>query len=171
MAGKEAPFIRFLKMFVIDEKTGCWVWEKQISNAGYGKIKAFGKMVDAHRFSYELYKGRIPNNLHILHSCDNKKCVNPDHLAAGTQAENMRQAAQRGLMPKGNKHHAFGKPSPRKGIKSNQAKAVIVLGKAFGSINEAERELSLGSGTVNYWIKSNPSKAKIITKTEYYQYA
>jgi hypothetical protein len=55
-------------------------------------------MVSAHRFSFEIHHGAIPDGLDVLHSCDNKPCVNPAHLRAGTPSENMREAYARGRM-------------------------------------------------------------------------
>lgn len=159
MAAPCAPFIRFLRLLEKQEN-GCWLWKGSHGRNGYGQFKAFGKMVAAHRFAFELYKGPIPFGGHILHACDNKLCVNPEHLRAGSHAENMAEAAQRGRMPRGARHHNFGKRNPR----PNQANRVRVLGRVYPSQKEAERSLDLGSGTVRYWIKNNPDKAQIISK-------
>jgi HNH endonuclease len=161
MPAAKAPFLRFLESFDIDPVTGCWNWRLFVPDGGYGSIKVFGEKKEAHRFSYELYKGRIPDGQEVMHDCDNKRCVNPDHLSAGSHQQNMADAYERGLMRRG-------KPNPRRGVKSNQAVAVIVKGKAYGSINEAECDLRLGSGTVSYWLKRGNGKARIITKDEYY---
>lgn len=63
-------------------------------NKGYGVIYVNGQRRYAHRYSYELHKGPL-GRLHALHSCDNPRCVNPDHLRAGTHQDNMREAKER----------------------------------------------------------------------------
>ncbi len=158
MPRKEPPFMRFMKSYTVRPDTNCWLWNRATYANGYGWIKAFGKVVSAHRFSYELHKGPIPDGMHILHSCDVRNCVNPDHLRAGTHVENMAEAAERGRMPRGENHPNFGKRPKR----PRQSKPVRVLGKEYQSINAAERELGLGNGTVRYWLKNNPYRAQLI---------
>lgn len=168
MPAAKAPFLRFQESYKIDQNTGCWIWMGHSAPNHYGLLKVFGKMVLAHRFSYELFNGPIPIGLEILHSCDNRKCVNPAHIRVGTHAENMAEAASRERMPRGTKHPAFGKPNPRRGANSTQSKCVIVLGRPYGSIKEAERALDLGSGTVRFWLKTGSPKASEISREEYY---
>lgn len=158
MPPPEPPFKRFLKSYKTNETSGCWIWTGAKYQNGYGWIKAFGKVVSAHRFSYELYKGPIPDGMHILHSCDIKDCVNPDHLRSGTHAENMIEAHERGAILSGKSHPMFGKKNPR----PSQAKKVRVLGVEYESQKSAERALGLGSGTVRYWIINAPLKAQLI---------
>lgn len=160
MPAPEPPFIRFLKGYTVCPDTGCWLWEGAKYGNGYGWIKSFGRIVSAHRFSYELHKGPIPDGMHILHSCDVKHCVNPDHLRTGTHAENMVEAGERGRMRSGSSHPHFGKRQKR----PKQAKPVRVLGKDYESIRSAERELGLGQGTVRYWLGNIPYRAQLIAK-------
>lgn len=168
MARAEAPFERFQRSYEIDAVTACWNWTGFTEGNRYGVIRVFDKMESAHRFSYELYNGAIPAGLEILHSCDNRQCVNPDHLAVGTHEQNMLDAVLRGRMRSGVPPLAEpDRPSPKRGIKCHQSHPVIVLGKPYGSKNRAEVELGLGRGTVAYWLRSGHDKARQITRDEY----
>lgn len=162
MAAKVAPFIRFSNGYTIDKDTGCWLWNGHKYSNGYGVIKVFGKDNLVHRFAYNLYHGDIPDGLEILHSCDVKNCVNPDHLRAGTHQENMKEAKDRGRMRSGKDHPFYGK----KQKKPRQSNVVRVLGRVYESQNAAEKALGLGSGTVRYWILNKPEKAEVISKGE-----
>ncbi|MGN7160856.1 HNH endonuclease signature motif containing protein [Sphingomonas sp. SAFR-052] len=73
----------------IDVASRCWVWTGGISRQGYGRVKVRGRDYKAHRFSWETFKGPIPDNLTIDHLCKNKACVNPDHLEPVTSRENI----------------------------------------------------------------------------------
>jgi len=81
--------------------TGCWWFDGNPDTNGYGRFRIGGKgskLDMAHRVSYELHKGKIPDGKLVLHTCDNRLCVNPDHLYAGTYQDNAIDAVSRGRM-------------------------------------------------------------------------
>jgi len=66
----------------------CWLWSLSIDAGGYGVVKFRKKQTLAHRMAYTVFKGEIPEGLHIDHLCRKRNCVNPDHLEAVTKYEN-----------------------------------------------------------------------------------
>ena len=84
-----------LNSITIDEDTGCWNWNRGKSTRGYGML-SFGGEDKAHRVAYKEYIGDIPPGQVICHRCDNPSCVNPEHLFAGTQGDNIKDMDSKG---------------------------------------------------------------------------
>ncbi|RJG10905.1 HNH endonuclease [Pseudomonas cavernicola] len=93
------------------EKLGfddCWIWQGAKAQ-GYGKIWLSGSVLGAHRVSYEIVHGPIPEDMQINHKCDVRDCVNPNHLYVGTAKENTQDMIERnrgGLFKPGELHHS-----------------------------------------------------------------
>jgi hypothetical protein len=88
--------LRFLMKTKFNLKTDCWEWKASTHKSGYGHFWMNNKLHRAHRASYIIYKGNIPKNLLILHKCDVKKCVNPEHLFLGTNKDNTNDMFKKG---------------------------------------------------------------------------
>lgn len=82
--------------------SGCIEWVKSVTSAGYGQLnnRKLGGHYYTHRLAYELFVGPITNGLWVLHSCDNRRCINPDHLFLGTHDDNMADMRSKGRSEK-----------------------------------------------------------------------
>ena len=76
----------------------CWEWIGGINNVGYGQLTIDGKTDVAHRISFRVFKGKDPGKLYVCHKCDNRKCINPDHLFLGTALDNILDAQKKGRL-------------------------------------------------------------------------
>lgn len=92
---------------VIVELGGCWEWQGYRDKNGYGHLSVAGHMLLAHRVSYRLHVGQIPDGMCVLHSCDNPPCMNPDHFFLGSRGDNNRdrENKQRGNHARGIRCH------------------------------------------------------------------
>jgi hypothetical protein len=90
------PELRFRRS-IAKRESGCWEWTGLLNSMGYAVIGLdHGKRMYAHRFSYMQTFGEIPAGYVVMHTCDNPRCVNPEHLRAGTQKENVHDMVAKG---------------------------------------------------------------------------
>jgi hypothetical protein len=94
---KIKPKIQFYSQ--IDKSKNCWEWTGTLNKGGYGKFRG----INASKVMWEYEYGKVKNGLQVLHTCDNRKCVNPDHLFLGTISDNMRDKTEKNRQAKGSK--------------------------------------------------------------------
>lgn len=80
----------------VDQSGDCWLWSGAVGASGYGRFDLKGRGRPAHRVSYAMAKGDIPDGLFVCHHCDNRLCVKPSHLFLGNNSDNMRDMVRKG---------------------------------------------------------------------------
>lgn len=137
MAGSVNKVTAFLRLADIKglDPDSCWNWRGAGKGNGYGHTSRG----PAHRRAYELMVGPVPNGMDVCHKCDNRACVNPDHLFIGTRAENMADMVAKGR----------GAGGCRKHLTEKQVQEVRRRLNAGVSQAEVARSMNINRGTVS----------------------
>lgn len=104
---------RILSHCAINPTSGCWEWTSSITYRGYGQIQVCQSPEYAHRVSWEVFQKEPIGDSFVLHKCDNRKCVNPDHLFLGSHSDNMHDMATKGRAASGVRNGAHTHPETR----------------------------------------------------------
>lgn len=138
--------------------TPCWIWIGTNSSTGYGEFGANKDHYSAHRFSYQLHYGEIPNGFLVCHKCDNRPCIRPDHLFAGTQSDNIKDMYKKGrqnknpkprnpeCVPRGERHH-------KTQLTTEKVIYIRELHESGMSQREIARQLKIHHATVGHVVR------------------
>jgi len=131
---------RFMSKVSPEPNSGCWLWDSHIQPNGYGQFRLEGRTQYAHRAAYAIFVEEISDGLNVLHKCDNRCCVNPSHLWAGTQSDNLDDMVAKNRHP------------DRKGEKAIKVvltdKEIPLIRSAIGSAREVGERFGVSGSTV-----------------------
>lgn len=133
------------------DENDCWLWNGYCQKSGHAMLNVNRKPVGAYRISYIIHKGEITDNLHVLHSCDNPRCVNPDHLHLGTHLDNMKEKCERGRSI--NPPRLTGEKHPKSKLTDEQIQQIKErlkdITKPYGKLKQIANEYNVSVSTIS----------------------
>lgn len=145
----------------VNKTETCWLWKAATHEFGYGLIgcpDVAGRTLRAHRVSYELFVGPIPDGMSVLHKCDVPACVNPAHLFVGTQQDNVDDMRGKGrFKANGN---GSGENSPNSKITWAQVEEIRALAASGIRHKTIARKFNLDRSTISQIVSLKTWKVK-----------
>ena len=136
-------------MSYVQKTNDCWLWMGSKTRGGYGKFSSTSlgmKQIGAHRFSYIIHRGVVPDAMCVCHTCDNPSCVNPQHLWIGTSAENSKDRCDKGRTLKKEVH-------PLSKLTDRIVKKIRALNKMGMKQKEIAKLFNVSAGHINNIVK------------------
>ncbi len=147
----------------VEKGDSCWTWTGARCSSGYGQLRVEGRLVSSHRMAWMLSVGTIPGGLCVLHHCDNRSCVRPDHLFLGTRDDNTKDMDAKGRRrsPRGASHGRQTKPErTARGEQNGRAildsqRVIQIRRRARGgeTVASMARELGMSEGALRHIVK------------------
>lgn len=135
----------------IKKEEDCWIWQGKINQHGYGEIMIDRKRRTVHRVSYEFYKQKINKDLLIRHICNNRRCINPDHLLHGDLLANMRDMVKSGRSCRGERHH-------NSKFNNNEINMIRKMHKNGESQTEIAKKFNVSQPCIGYIVRHDSWK-------------
>jgi hypothetical protein len=142
---------RFWRLCARGDVDDCWIWTASKSRSGYGFFWDGRRNRRAHRVSYEIHKGKIPDGIEVCHSCDNRACVNPSHLFLGTRKDNIADMIAKGRQARGGRTWS---------AKLNEDDVINILASTEATAHELAERYSVNLSRI-YLIRSGKSWAHL----------
>ncbi len=150
---REGDKVKFWSKVMVIAVDDCWIWSGSMNSQGYGQMKVGEHYVRAHRLSWMIHHGAIPEGKMVCHHCDVPMCVNPKHLFIGTSKDNMQDMARKGR----NRHPTYyGEEHPRSKLTITNVRDIRArlqnyswglyraLGREYGVDKETIRNIDRG---------------------------
>jgi hypothetical protein len=124
------------------DTNGCWIWQRAKSRNGYGNVRVDRRYnTGAHRLSYQVFVGPIPEGMDVCHHCDVRLCVNPLHLFVGTRADNLQDAAAKNRLSR--THQKKGEAHPAAKLDEGAVRQILTGLSQGRSKNSLAREYAV----------------------------
>jgi len=156
----KSPEMRFWNKVATAGDKQCWIW-MGATNGKYGILGAGGRNkspVYAHRVSWEIRNGKIPNGMYVLHSCDTPDCVNPNHLFLGTQKDNMLDCVKKKRHVSGYGIVSLGRRNSMAKLRDDQVRSLRRMRKSGCSLKYLSKRFGIAFQTVSKIARSDRYK-------------